>query len=376
MNAAPSLATALHGDRLELKASGPWTTAHAHSLERLLAMARHAGTNGGGLTVDVTAVESLDTMGALVIDRLIRDYAREGRSAELVGLSPHYRELYGAVHEADVAASPASGRRWGGRRAGLVARLRAHVDGVLALVAMTGAVGIAVGSVVARPRRLRLTSMVHQLDEVGWRAIPVVVIVTALMGGIIAQQGVFYFRQLGVQGYVVDLVGILTLRGIGVLMVAIMLSGRTGSAYAAELGSMKMREEIDALRVMALDPVEVLVLPRIAALVVAMLILSVIGDIASLVGGGLVCWFYGGINPSVFIATLKNAVTINDFLAGVVKAPFMAVAIGIVACSQGFRAEGSVESIGRRTTAAVVQSILLVILIDGLFSFFFAAIGL
>ena len=241
---------------------------------------------------------------------------------------------------------------------------------------MIGAIGSAFASVVARPRRFRLTSAFYHLDQVGFRAIPVIVIVAALLGGIIAQQGVFYFRQLGVQAYVVDLVGILTLRGIGVLIVAIMVSGRSGSAYAAELGSMKMREEIDALRVMALDPVEVLVLPRIVALVCALLILALIGDIAWLIGGGLVCWLYGDMNPSVFMALLKEAVTINDFVAGVIKAPFMAVAIGVVACSQGFRAEGSVELLGRHTTAAVVQSILLVIVLDGLFSFFFAAIGL
>jgi phospholipid/cholesterol/gamma-HCH transport system permease protein len=376
LNSEPLLQTAVHGDRLELKASGAWTTAHAQSLERLRSMLRLDGGADGGLTVDVTAVEPLDTMGALVIDRMIRDYERDGRRAELVGLSPHYRDLYRAVRAAEIGTRvPAPPRRWrpGSR---LADRLRLFGEGVLALVAMTGAIGYAVGAVARRPRRFRFTSAVYQLDAVAWRAIPIIIIVTALMGGIIAQQGVFYFRQLGVQGYVVDLVGILTLRGIGVMMVAIMIAGRTGSAYAAELGAMKMREEIDALRVMALDPVEVLVLPRILALIVAMLILSVIGDIASLVGGALVCWFYGGINPEVFIATLKQAVTLDDFLAGVIKAPFMAVAIGVVACSQGFRAEGSVESIGRRTTAAVVQSILLVILIDGLFSFFFAAIGL
>ena len=299
--------------------------------------------------------------------------ARERTS---LGSRPIIRDLYGAVRAAEFKGIIRGNALEGGEAAGPVARQAVISDDVPAIVGMIGAISFAFASVVTRPRRFRLTSAIHQLDEVGWRAIPVIVIVTALLGGIIAQQGVFYFRQLGVSGYVVDLVGILTLRGIGVMMVAIMISGRTGSAYTAELGSMKMREEIDALRVMALDPVEVLVLPRIVALILAMLILSVIGDLASLVGGGLVCWFYGGMNPSVFMAQLKAAVTLNDFLAGVIKAPFMALAVGVVACSQGFRVEGSVELLGRRTTAAVVQSILLVILIDGLFSFFFAAIGM
>jgi phospholipid/cholesterol/gamma-HCH transport system permease protein len=201
-------------------------------------------------------------------------------------------------------------------------------------------------------------------------------LITFLIGGIIAQQGIFHFRKFGADTYVVDMVGILVLREIGVLIVSIMMAGRSGSAYTAELGSMKMREEIDALRTMGLDPVEVLILPRIIALVCALPILTFIGSIAALYGGGLVAWMYGGMSPEIFIARLREAVSVTHFEVGIIKAPFMALVIGAVACSEGLRVKGSAESLGLQTTASVVKSIFLVIVLDGLFAVFFASIGM
>ena len=157
---------------------------------------------------------------------------------------------------------------------------------------------------------------------------------------------------------------------------AIMVAGRSGSAYTAELGSMKMREEIDALSTMGLDPIEVLMLPRILALVCALPILSFIGSMAALYGGGLVAWFYGGMAPAIFIARLHEAVSVTHFQVGIIKAPFMALVIGIVACSEGLRVKGSAESLGKQTTTSVVKSIFLVIVLDGLFAVFFASIGM
>ena len=151
-----------------------------------------------------------------------------------------------------------------------------------------------------RPRSLRLTSLVYQLYRVGWQAMPIILLITFLIGAIIAQQGFFHFRKFGAESYVVDMVGILVLREIGVLIVAIMVAGRSGSAYTAELGSMKMREEIDALATMGLDPVEVLILPRVVALVIALPILAFLGSMAALYGGGLVAWFYGGMSPEIY----------------------------------------------------------------------------
>jgi phospholipid/cholesterol/gamma-HCH transport system permease protein len=172
------------------------------------------------------------------------------------------------------------------------------------------------------------------------------------------------------------MVGILVLRELGVLIVAIMVAGRSGSAYTAELGSMKMREEIDALRTMGFDPIEVLILPRIAALIIGVPILTFIGSMSALYGGGLVCWLYGGIDPDIFLSRLKESIALNTFQVGMIKAPFMALIIGVVACVEGLAVKGSAESLGLQTTASVVESIFLVIVLDGLFAIFFASIGM
>jgi phospholipid/cholesterol/gamma-HCH transport system permease protein len=218
--------------------------------------------------------------------------------------------------------------------------------------------------------------MVNQLDNVGWRAVPIVLLITFLIGCIIAQQGIFHFRKFGADIFVVDMIGILVLRELGVLVVCIMVAGRSGSAYTAELGAMKMREEIDALRTMGFDPIEVLVLPRIIALIIGVPILTFLGSMAALYGGGLVAWFYGGIAPDIFLSRLKEAISLETFEVGMIKAPFMALVIGVVACVQGMAVKGSAESLGLRTTASVVESIFLVIVLDGLFAIFFASIGM
>jgi phospholipid/cholesterol/gamma-HCH transport system permease protein len=211
---------------------------------------------------------------------------------------------------------------------------------------------------------------------VGWQAVPIVLLITFLIGAIIAQQGIFHFRRFGADVYVIDMVGILVLREIGVLIVAIMVAGRSGSSYTAELGSMKMREEIDALRTMGRDPVEVLILPRVIALVIALPMLTFLGSMAALYGGGLVCWLYGGMNPDIYIQRLQEAISFTHFKVGMIKAPFMALVIGIVACSEGLRVKGSAESLGLQTTTSVVKSIFLVIVLDGVFAMFFASIDM
>jgi phospholipid/cholesterol/gamma-HCH transport system permease protein len=172
------------------------------------------------------------------------------------------------------------------------------------------------------------------------------------------------------------MVGVLVLREIGVLIVCIMVAGRSGSSYTAELGAMRMREEVDALRTMGFDPIEVLILPRILALVIAVPILTFLGSMAALYGGGLVSWLYGGIQPEVFLARLREAVTSTTFEVGMIKAPFMALVIGIVACVEGLQVQGSAESLGEKTTNSVVKSIFLVIVLDGVFAMFFASIGM
>ena len=225
-------------------------------------------------------------------------------------------------------------------------------------------------------RRFRLTSMVHHLEQVCWRAVPIIVLITFLIGCIIAQQGIFHFRKFGADIFVVDMLGMLVLREIGVLLVAIMVAGRSGTAYTAELGSMKMREEIDALRTMGFDPIEVLILPRILALVIALPILTFLGAMAALYGGGLVA---GSMAASIRTPSCCGCATRSrstTFIVGMIKAPFMALVIGIVACVEGLAVQGSAESLGQHTTSSVVKAIFLVIVMDGVFAIFFASIGM
>jgi phospholipid/cholesterol/gamma-HCH transport system permease protein len=308
----------------------------------------------------------------------VRQAAQSGAGAQIVSVPARFRALVEEVHgvnrkesHAQPPLGPVAALLDTARRAGATLW-----EGAASFLTMLGAVGVALVRIVAQPSRFRFTSAVHHLDRVGWQAIGIILMITFLIGGIIAQQGIFHFRQFGADDYVVDLVGILVLREIGVLIVAIMVAGRSGSSYTAEIGSMKMREEIDALRTMGLDPVEILILPRLLALIVALPVLAFIGSMAALYGGGLVAWLYGGMSPAVFIARLKEAVTVTHFAVGMIKAPFMALVIGVVAAAEGLRVKGSAESLGLQTTTSVVKAIFLVIVLDGLFAVFFSSIGM
>ncbi len=209
----------------------------------------------------------------------------------------------------------------------------------------------------------------------GVKAVPIILLMSFLIGAIIAQQGAFQLRYFGAEVFVVDLVGILQLREIGVLLTAIMIAGRSGSAITAEIGSMKMREEIDALVVMGLNPVGVLIFPRLVALTVALPLLTIVANFAALAGAALVAWAYSGITLEVFLTRLHESVDISTVLAGLIKAPFMALIIGVVSAVEGMKVGGSAESLGLHVTSAVVKSIFVVILVDGLFAMFYAAIN-
>src|SRR5690606_9083240 len=213
-----------------------------------------------------------------------------------------------------------------------------------------------------------------QLEQMAVNAVPIIALMSFLIGAIIAQQGVFQLRYFGAEVFVVDLVGILQLREIGVLLTAIMIAGRSGSAITAEIGSMKMREEIDALKVMGLSPIGVLVFPRLVALTVALPLLTIIANFAALGGAAFVAWSYSGITFDTFLSRLREAIDLSTVVSGMIKAPFMALIIGIVASVEGLKVGGSAESLGRHVTAAVVKSIFVVILVDGLFAMFYAAI--
>ena len=371
------LESTAEGERLKLAGAGAWVAENARRLEAQVDAATRSGGTIKRVDIDMGRVAQLDTFGAWLLERLTRSFNARGCATAVTGLKADFRPLMDEVHGAkpEQALPP--------RRSSLVddiaaigVNIAAVGQSIKSFINMLGAVIVALLRVVTHPRRFRFTSMVHQLDNVGWRAVPIILLITFLIGAIIAQQGIFHFRKFGADIYVVDMVGILVLREIGVLIVAIMVAGRSGSAYTAELGAMKMREEVDALQTMGFDPIEVLILPRIVALMIGVPILTFLGSMAALYGGGLVCWLYGGISPDIFLSRLKEAITLQTFEVGMIKAPFMAMVIGVVACVEGMAVKGSSESLGLQTTASVVEAIFLVIVLDGMFAIFFASIGM
>jgi phospholipid/cholesterol/gamma-HCH transport system permease protein len=241
-------------------------------------------------------------------------------------------------------------------------------------IAFLGEFVAALLRLVTHLKRFRGTALVNQLEQVAYRGVPIIVLISFLVGCIIAQQGIFQLQRFGATPFVVDLTGILVLRELAVLLTSIMVAGRSGSAFTAEIGSMKMREEIDALRVMGLDPMEVLIIPRILALVIGLPLLTFLSSIAALTGGAITSWMYGDVSIDVFLSRLREAIALNTFFVGMIKAPFMALVIGVIASIEGLAVEGSAESLGRHVTSSVVKAIFMVIVLDGLFAMFFAAI--
>jgi phospholipid/cholesterol/gamma-HCH transport system permease protein len=373
----PTLERIASGDGLALCAGGSWTAGFASQLEEIVADAERLTGSRSNISIDVSKVSRLDTFGAWLIERLRRSLTHGEMEAKIAGLSADYSSLVDEVRR--VKAIPAAEVPTV-TIAGMLDQIGRTMFGiggtVVGLIDMLGAVLTASARMLRHPGSFRLTSTVHHLEQVGWHAVPIVILITFLIGCIISQQGIFHFRKFGADIFVVDMLGVLVLREIGVLLVAIMVAGRSGSAYTAELGSMKMREEIDALRTMGFDPIEVLILPRMLALIIALPILAFLGAMAALYGGGLVAWLYGGVDPEAFLLRLRDAISINHFIVGIVKAPVMAAVIGIVACVEGLAVQGSAESLGQHTTSSVVKGIFFVIVMDGVFAIFFASIGM
>jgi phospholipid/cholesterol/gamma-HCH transport system permease protein len=366
------------GDRLELAAAGSWTAEYAQTLEPQVDAATRAKSPARSVAIDTARIDHLDTFGAWLLERALRAWTSQGCEARLVGLREDYRGLFDKVHAGTqkLTPEPPGRNRIIGVLESVGMTMATAGSDFMLFAQMIGSLIVALKRVALHPSTFRFTSMVNHLERVGWQAVPIILLITFLIGCILAQQGIFHFRKFGADIYVIDMVGVLVLREVGVLIVCIMVAGRSGSSYTAELGAMKMREEVDALRTMGFDPVEVLILPRILALVVAVPILTFLGSMAAIYGGGMVSWAYGGIEPPVFLSRLREAISIETFEVGIIKAPFMALVIGIVACVEGLQVQGSAESLGEQTTNSVVKSIFLVIVLDGIFAMFFASIGM
>ncbi len=246
---------------------------------------------------------------------------------------------------------------------------------LVGLIAFTGAVVAGFWSLLRSPRRIRWNAVIQRFDVVGVRALGIIGLMSFLIGLVIAQQGAVQLRQFGAEVYTVNLVGRLTLRELGVLMTAIMVAGRSGSAFAAQLGTMKLTEEIDAMKTIGVSPIEALVLPRLLAAVIMLPLLGFYASIVAIIGGGMLSWAELGIPPATFFARIREVVPLTDVYVGLIKAPVFGAIIALTGCFQGMQVEGNAEQVGMRTTAAVVQAIFLVIVLDAFFAVFFTWIG-
>jgi phospholipid/cholesterol/gamma-HCH transport system permease protein len=355
--------------------AGSWSADRAPRIESLIEEIAERVTKTPRARLDLSAVDRLDTLGAYVLNRLKHQQEAAGRAVEIISKRPEHGVLLAeiGVHDHQQPAPDTQFRVIDVlvNIGGAVVRFgRDMVGGAMFL----GEVVVGSAGVVLGPRKFRGPSLVNQIEMIAFNGAPIIMLISFLVGCIVAQQGIFQLQQFGATVFVVNLTGILILRELGVLLTSIMIAGRSGSAFTAEIGSMKMREEIDALRVMGLDPIEVLVVPRILALVISLPILTFISSMAGLTGAALVAWLYGGIGIDTFLARLQSVITWKHFAVGLIKAPFMAFVIGLIASIEGLAVKGSAESLGRQVTASVVKAIFMVIVVDGLFAMFFASI--
>jgi phospholipid/cholesterol/gamma-HCH transport system permease protein len=243
------------------------------------------------------------------------------------------------------------------------------------LLGFLGSVLVAFAAIIRRPKRLRLNAVLHRFDLVGVRALGIIGLMTFLIGIVVGQQGAVQLEQFGAEIYTINLIGRITVRELATLMTAIMVAGRSGSAFAAQIGTMKITEEVDAMRTIGVSPVEALVVPRIMAAVVMMPLLTFYAMIMSLLGGGIYVWIDLGIPPLTYIQRLQEVIPITDLWVGLVKAPVFGFIIALAGCFNGMLVQGNSEEVGTKTTAAVVQSIFMVIILDAVFAVFFSQVG-
>lgn len=373
---APGIAVRDEDGRRRIALSGVWITRSVNRVDAGM-RALEAAPDRGDVVIDIAAITRMDTAGAWLIERLVAALRAAGVEVAVEGASPAARILLPAVRPVLDREVEGKGKpgflvlRW---LEALGRATEAAWNDFLYGMDILGAAIRGAQMKLGRGHAVNPAAIFHQIDRMGIGAIPVVMLISAIVGAIVTQQGAYQLRWFGAEIFIVDLVGILSLRELGVLLTAIMVAGRSGSAITAEIGSMKMREEIDALKVIGLNPVGVLVFPRLVALVVAVPCLTVIANASSLGGGLLVSWFYSGIAPETFIDRLHAGIDLSTIFAGLIKAPFMAIVIGIVASVEGMKVGGSAESLGRHVTASVVKSIFVVIVLDGLFAMFYVAI--
>ena len=328
--------------------------------------------------MDLSDVSRLDTSGAWIIAALETRLNEHSQTLEITGANDDIQSLLRSVAAAmpdpvDVQSPPATFADW-------IASIGKSVAGagsyVLELVGFLGLFLARLARSVRRPKEFRLTALFHHCEEVGFKTVPIVALMAFLIGVVLAFQGSTQLKQFGAEVFVVDLIAISILRELGVLLTSIIVAGRTASAFTAAIGSMKMREEIDAMASLGLDPAMMLFVPRILALVIMLPILGLIANVMGLLGGAIMAWIDLGISPAMFMTRLVEGTDINHVTIGMVKAPVFALIIGIIGCHSGMQVKSNAESLGRMTSSAVVAAIFAVIVADAGFSIFFARIGM
>ncbi len=363
------------GSGTVLRMTGLWTVAHLADLDAPLRTLEIPP--GQTVRVDVSEVERMDTVGAWLVDRTCQQIADAGSQPDLMGGTDDQDRLIERVRAryAPCDIAPPMENPW----IKIIERVGRTVDSAwhefVELIAFTGQIMAALGRVIRDPRRFRFTSFMWHMEEAGFNALPIISLMSFLIGAVLAYLGSDILATFGAQVFTVNLIAFAVLREFGVLLTAIMIAGRSGSAFTAQIGSMKGREEIDAMRTLGLDPIDLLVLPRVLALVVCAPLLTVIANFMGLFGGGIVSWLALDITPGLYLTRLSDAIALNFFWAGLIKAPFFAFLVAMIGCYQGLQVGGSAESVGQRTTKSVVEGIFLVIIADALFAMFFVEIG-
>ncbi|MDH3700842.1 MAG: MlaE family lipid ABC transporter permease subunit [Alphaproteobacteria bacterium] len=367
------LKTSQDGGRLILVAGGSWTIRDAADLESALEEVSPNGVDAA--SIELSGVTEMDTAGAWLVRRTALAFEASGVPIDIRGMADAYLPL-GRIVEltADCATRPVSipHNYWRAMVERVGRATLEFLDEGKALLNFYGRTVAGFGALVRRPGRLRYTALVNQVELTGLNAIPIVCLLSFLIGIVIAFVGADQLRRFGAEIFTVNLLGVIMLREIGVLMTAIMVAGRSGSAYTAQIGTMQVNEEIDALRTLGLDPMDVLVIPRICGLLISLPILAFLAEIAGLLGGAMMATMVLDVTFTQFVRQLESVVTLNHFAVGMVKAPVFAYIIAIVGCYEGLRVGGSAESVGRMTTKSVVTSIFLVIIADAIFSVIFS----
>lgn len=368
----PGFALERSGEETVLRLTGDWTVATLQTVEAAFGKARLP--DGAG--IDVTALGKLDTAGAFLIDRLLR--ASNAYPPRLIGDHASAASLIEQVHAAADPCEPPPPRTHGfvdllervGR--GTVAVFRE----VTATLAFLGETMFTIARLIVQPWKLRWTSIVAVMEEAGLNAMPIVAFLTFFVGMVVAYIGATTLRDFDLEIFTVELIGYSMLREFGVVLTGIVLAGRTNSSFTAQIGTMKMRQEIDAMQTLGLKPMDVIVAPRVIAMVVMTPILSFVATLAGIAGGIMVGWTSLDINPGLFIERMRASVPLDQFWIGMSKAPVFGLVVALIACRQGLLTGGSVQSLGHRTTTSVVQAIFAIIVIDALFAIFYMELGI